>query len=108
MVTRDDAPLDAIFRCLADPTRRRIFAELGRRPGTTTADLTVSEPRISRWAVMKHLAVLRDAGLIQTLPRGRSRYHYRVERNLGPLQDWLDLQRDAIVPKEPLVGRGLP
>jgi DNA-binding transcriptional ArsR family regulator len=39
--------------------------------------------------VMKHLAVLRDAGLVQTLPEGRRRRHYRVERGLEPLRKWM-------------------
>jgi DNA-binding transcriptional ArsR family regulator len=44
---------------------------------------------MTRWAVMKHLAVLRGAELIQTLPQGRRRRHYRDERGLQPLRDWL-------------------
>ena len=39
---------------------------------------------------MKHLGVLRDARLIQTLPRGRPRCHFRVERALGPAASWLE------------------
>ncbi len=46
-------------------------------------------PGMTRFGVMKHLAVLRDAGLIQTLPAGRRRHHYGVERALEPLREWL-------------------
>jgi DNA-binding transcriptional ArsR family regulator len=81
--------LDALFRCLADETRRRIYEDLGREPGLTTAELAARQPRMTRWAVMKHLAVLRGADLIQTLPEGRRRRHYRDERGLQPLRDWL-------------------
>jgi hypothetical protein len=42
---------------------------------------------------MKHLAVLREAGMIQTLPEGRRRRHYRDPRALGPLLDWLETSR---------------
>ena len=81
--------LDHLCRALADGSRRRILADLAREPGLTTAQLAARLPRMTRWAVMKHLASLRDAGLIQTLPEGRRRRHYRVERGLQPLHDWL-------------------
>ncbi len=85
----DDERLDFVCRALADATRRRIFTDLGREPGLTTVQLSARLPRMTRWAVMKHLAVLRDAGLVQTLPEGRRRRHYRVERGLEPLRGWL-------------------
>ena len=71
MTDTAEARLDAVARAIADPTRRRIFEELGRRPGLTTAELDALVPEMTRWAVMKHLAVLRDAGLLQTLADGR-------------------------------------
>jgi DNA-binding transcriptional ArsR family regulator len=83
------ADLDRVCHGLADPTRRRIYEALGRRPGMTTSQLAAGEPRLTRWAVMKHLAVLRDAGLVQTLPQGRRRTHFRDERGLEPLRAWL-------------------
>jgi predicted transcriptional regulator len=89
MATTAAELLDRLCRCLADETRRRIYEDLGREPGLTTAQLAARHPRMSRWAVMKHLAVLRDADLVQTLPEGRRRRHYRDERGLQPLRDWL-------------------
>lgn len=83
------AALDRLCGCLSDATRRRIYEELGRRPGLTTADLAAWEPRMTRWAIMKHLTVLRDAGLIQTMHQGRRRRHFRDERGLLPLREWL-------------------
>lgn len=82
--------LDHAFRALADETRRQIWVELGREPGLTTAEIASRQRRISRWAVMKHLRALRQAGLIETLPEGRRRRHYRDERAIGTLRDWLD------------------
>ena len=82
--------LDRTFHALADASRRRLWILLGERPGATTMELAAGLPRLSRWAVMKHLAVLRDAGLVQTLPRGRQRCHFRVERGLGSASHWLD------------------
>lgn len=89
--------LDALFHALADPSRRWIWRELGRRPGATTGELAGGLRGMTRWAVMKHLAVLRAAGLIQTLPEARRRRHYRDERALAPLRDWLaeDASRGA-------------
>jgi DNA-binding transcriptional ArsR family regulator len=67
--------------------------DLGAEPGLTTAELAERRPRLTRWAVMKHLAVLRDAGLIQTLPEGRRRRHYRDARALAALTAWLAAAR---------------
>ena len=90
MASTDDATLDDLFHALADPTRRALWLRIGVRPGATTADLVDGHPEMTRWAVMKHLSVLRRAGLVQTLPEGRRRRHYRDPRALTPLTDWLD------------------
>ncbi|HKZ91658.1 MAG TPA: hypothetical protein VJZ50_05920 [Candidatus Limnocylindrales bacterium] len=82
--------LERTFRAIADATRRHIWEILGQQPGATTAELVAAHPALSRWAVMKHLTVLRQAGLIQTLPRGRQRCHFRVERGLGAAVAWLE------------------
>ena len=81
--------LDRAFRALADETRRGLWARLGQRPGATTTELASAFPRLSRWAVMKHLRVLREAGLVQTLLRGRQRCHFRVDRGLDEVRDWV-------------------
>lgn len=81
--------LDRRFRALGDPTRRRIWRLLGESPGASTSRLGGAFPGLTRWAVMKHLHVLREAGLIQTLPEGRQRRHYRDERALDDLRAWL-------------------
>ncbi len=87
---RPDAdPLSAVCHALADPTRRTLLANLARAPGATTTDLAAAAPRMTRWAVMKHLTVLREAGLVQTLPEGRRRRHYRIPGGLRDLQAWL-------------------
>jgi DNA-binding transcriptional ArsR family regulator len=93
MTTTDDARLDAICRALADPTRRAILSRLGAAPGATTAELTAVAPTISRFAVMKHLEVLRRAGLMRSMDEGRRRRHYREAAALEPLRAWLDSQR---------------
>jgi len=89
MATSDSAELDRLLRALADPTRRRILLLLTQRPGMTTNEIAGRVPGMTRWGVMKHLALLVDAGLVQTLPEGRRRRHFREAAALRPLRDWL-------------------
>jgi DNA-binding transcriptional ArsR family regulator len=86
--------LDAVFRALADPTRRRILDLL--KPGPrTTGDLAEQFEELSRFAVMKHLGVLERAGLVLVRRRGRERYNFLntvpirqvYERWMGPYSE---------------------
>ena len=78
---------DAVFRALADPSRRAIFERLTRGEAPVkdlTARFEISQP-----AVSQHLATLRAAGLVAERREGRLVY-YRVEpRGLRPLVDWI-------------------
>ncbi|MDX6287553.1 MAG: hypothetical protein QOG53_3038 [Frankiales bacterium] len=67
--------MDAVFRALADPTRRALLDELFREDGQT---LSALEERFSmtRFGVMKHLKQLEDAGLVVTKRRGREKLHF--------------------------------
>ena len=80
-----------MWRALADPTRRRVLDLLLDGP-RITGDIS-SHFRISRIAVMRHLEVLSDAGLVVSRKRGRERRYYL---NAIPLQDiyrrWFDPQ----------------
>ncbi|MFI5254230.1 MAG: ArsR/SmtB family transcription factor [Candidatus Limnocylindrales bacterium] len=89
MSLQEDERLDAIGHALADPTRRAILAHLARSGGETTAALAAIAPSISRFAVMKHLAVLREAGLLRSMDEGKRRRHYREPAAVQPLRDWL-------------------
>jgi DNA-binding transcriptional ArsR family regulator len=64
--------LDPVWKALSDPTRRAILDFLRDRPRTTTA-IVDSFPHLSRFGVMKHLEVLRQAHLVQTREAGRQR-----------------------------------
>ena len=86
----NDPALDQIMRALADPTRRRVYGLLRSNAGLTTGQLTQRVPGMTRWGVMKHLSVLREAGLLQTLPEGRRRRHYVEHGVLEPLRRWLE------------------
>ena len=67
--------MDAVFKALADPTRRSLLDELFKEDGQT---LSALEERLTmtRFGVMKHLRVLEEAGLVVTKRRGREKLHF--------------------------------
>lgn len=87
---RSAVHLDAVMAAISDPTRRSLFETALRKPGITTSELCEQTRSISRWGVIKHLAVLREAGLIQTMATGRLRRHYAERAALDPIRAWLD------------------
>jgi uncharacterized protein YndB with AHSA1/START domain/DNA-binding transcriptional ArsR family regulator len=67
--------VDAIFRALADPTRRSLLDELFEHDGQPLGQLEQRLP-MTRFGVMKHLKVLEEAGLVTTRRRGREKLHF--------------------------------
>jgi uncharacterized protein YndB with AHSA1/START domain len=67
--------VDAVFKALADPTRRSLLDELFREDGQTLSSLETRLP-MTRFGVMKHLRQLEEAGLIVTKRKGRAKHHY--------------------------------
>jgi DNA-binding transcriptional ArsR family regulator len=67
--------MDAVFRALADPTRRGLLDELYRQDGQTLSALEEGVP-MTRFGVMKHLRVLEEAGLVVTRRNGREKLHF--------------------------------
>jgi uncharacterized protein YndB with AHSA1/START domain/predicted transcriptional regulator len=67
--------VDAVFRALADPTRRSLLDELFREDGQTLHALEERLP-MSRFGVMKHLKQLEEAGLVVSRRRGREKLHF--------------------------------
>ena len=67
--------MDAVFRALADPTRRGLLDELFREDGQTLSALERQRP-MTRFGVMKHLKVLEEAGLVTARRRGREKLHF--------------------------------
>jgi uncharacterized protein YndB with AHSA1/START domain len=67
--------VEAVFRALADPTRRELLDELFRRDGQSLIALA-SRFAMTRVAVAKHLRVLEDAGIVVARRRGREKLHY--------------------------------
>jgi len=89
MVKYSDAPLDRTFAALADPTRRALLARLADEPDLSISAL--AEPfAVSLPAIMKHLDVLSDAGLVARTKSGRT---VTCRLNAAPMQDaigWLN------------------
>ena len=66
---------DAVWKALADATRRRLLDRLFADNGQTLAALC-EQLDMTRQAVSKHLALLEEAGLVATVWRGREKLHY--------------------------------
>jgi DNA-binding transcriptional ArsR family regulator len=66
---------DAVFRALADPSRRQILDRLHAKNGQTLGELCEGHD-MTRQAVTKHLAILEEANLIATRREGREKLHF--------------------------------
>jgi uncharacterized protein YndB with AHSA1/START domain/DNA-binding transcriptional ArsR family regulator len=67
--------VDAVFKALADPTRRSLLDELFEQDGQTLSALEQRLP-MTRFGVMKHLKVLEEARLVVSRRRGREKLHF--------------------------------
>jgi DNA-binding transcriptional ArsR family regulator len=67
--------MDAVFKALADISRRELLDRLRAENGQTLNELCV-RLSMSRQAVSKHLAILESANLVATVWRGREKLHY--------------------------------
>lgn len=67
--------MDAVFRALADASRRELLDRLRAENGQTLGDLC-QRLDMTRQAVSKHLAILEEANLVATMKRGREKLHY--------------------------------
>ena len=66
---------DAVFRALADPTRRQLLDRLFARNGQTLGALC-AELEMTRQAVSKHLTLLEGANLVAAQKHGREKLHF--------------------------------
>ena len=66
---------DAVFRALADASRRQLLDRLHEQSGQTLSELC-RELDMTRQAVTKHLAILEEANLVATRRRGREKLHF--------------------------------
>jgi DNA-binding transcriptional ArsR family regulator len=67
--------MDAVFKALADPTRRRLLDRLHARNGQTLGELC-GQVDMTRQAVTKHLTILQAANLIAVVWEGREKHHH--------------------------------
>jgi DNA-binding transcriptional ArsR family regulator len=88
MVNYRQDPLDRVFAALADPTRRALVTRLGENETLTVSEL--AKPfDMSLPAIMKHLDVLSDAGLIARSKSGRSVSCQLTAATMKSAMDWL-------------------
>ena len=89
MVKYSDRALDRTFAALADPTRRALLARLGKRDSLSVSEL--AQPfSMSLPAIMKHLDVLSDAGLIARAKTGRIVACRLTAAPMEQAMDWLN------------------
>ena len=67
--------MDAVFKALADSSRRKLLDELRKQNGQTLSELC-EHLDMTRQAVTKHLVLLEKASLIAVVWRGREKLHY--------------------------------
>jgi DNA-binding transcriptional ArsR family regulator len=82
-------PLDRVFAALADPTRRALLARLGEAERLSVSELARPFP-VSLPAIMKHLDVLSDAGLITRSKSGRTVACRLTAAPMEQAIDWLN------------------
>lgn len=82
-----DGAFDVVFKALADPTRRALLDALVVADGQSLSGLCDQFPEMTRFGVMKHLAVLASANLVITQRDGRSKRHFL---NAVPIQQLAD------------------
>jgi DNA-binding transcriptional ArsR family regulator len=87
----DDA--DAVFKALADPTRRRLLDLLFERDGRTSGELEAGF-EMTRFGVAKHLRLLTEAGLVTSVKTGRERHYFLNPVPIQQIHDrWIDKYR---------------
>ena len=81
---------DALFRILADPTRRLILDLLAERGPLTVGQLAAEFPNLVTSGISKHLMSLRAAGLVCATRRGRQQiYHLESDAFAAALSPWI-------------------
>ena len=85
----NDDDLDAVFKALANPARRRLLDAMKDGP-RTTGQLCEAEPSLDRCTVMQHLKALESADLIIVSREGRERWNHLNAEPIKAVHDrWL-------------------
>lgn len=69
-------PMDEVFTAINDSNRRLLLDALYEQDGQSLRELCAHLPAMTRQGVMNHLRILEDGGLVTTMRKGRSKYHY--------------------------------
>ena len=87
MVTLRPRQREAVFRAIADPTRREILGLLRGR--AYAVNEIAGNFRMSRPAISKHLRLLRAVGLVETRRQGTARICQLNAQPLRAVEAWL-------------------
>ena len=82
------APLDAVMRTLADPTRRAVFERIIQSGEISVTELTHGSG-VTQSAISQHLRSLKQAGLVADRAQGRNVFYRPEKMGLEPLVDWM-------------------
>jgi DNA-binding transcriptional ArsR family regulator len=82
------APVTAVMRALADPTRRALFEQVISSDEITVVELTRGSG-VTQGAISQHLKALKLAGLVAERPEGRKVFYRAQPQGLAPLVDWM-------------------
>ncbi len=96
MVKFLDAPLDRTFAALSDPTRRALVMRLAAEPDLSVSELAAPFA-MSLPAIMKHLSVLSDAGLVARAKTGRVVACRLDAKPMREAFEWLNRLRKILV-----------
>jgi DNA-binding transcriptional ArsR family regulator len=87
--------MDAIFKALADPSRRALLDQLHQENGQTLNELC-RHLKMTRQGISKHLGLLINAQLVVPLWRGREKLHYLNPAPLKQISErWIDKHNSA-------------
>jgi DNA-binding transcriptional ArsR family regulator len=85
-------PIDAVFRALADPTRRRVLERLSQGPASVSELAVPFEMALPSF--VEHLGVLERSGLVSSQKAGRVRMYRLAPKPLRLAEGWLGRQRE--------------
>jgi DNA-binding transcriptional ArsR family regulator len=85
MPDMDNTP---IFAALADPMRRKLLINLAENSPKTVTQLAREYP-VTRQGILKHLHILRDAGLVAIHQQGRDKRYTLTPEPLSELEQWI-------------------
>lgn len=77
-----------MFAALADPMRRKLLEHLAEHSPKTATQLAGEYP-ITRQAILKHLTILEDVGLVAARQQGREKRYTLTPEPLGDVEQWV-------------------